>query len=79
MEARGLARGQPAPRCCPPGTAHFLPPTPGREVVTAALDEERPSAEFVDLLFCVHVSTYLFIQRPLLTVGTRCCVYRCGL
>lgn len=31
------------------------------EVVTAALDEERPSAEFVDLLFCVHVSTYLFI------------------
>lgn len=49
------------------------------EVVTAALDEERPSAELVDLLFCVHVSTYLFIQRPLLTVGTRCCVYRCGL
>lgn len=57
----GPGVGPASTRSCPPGTAHFLPPTRKGEVIIAALDEQRLSTGFSDLLFYFHLSTYLLI------------------
>lgn len=68
MWARGLAPA--SPRLLLPAWHRSLPPpTVGREVIIATLDEERSSTEFLDLLYqSIHVFIYV---KASLALGMR--------